>query len=152
MDDAWHHLCVTWEDIYGNLTLYIDGLLVGQKDFAAGVKIASSGNFAIGQNQNATSKRFILDESYLGDIADVNIWSYVLSESVVAEQSRECFGQVGDLLSWTAFSTSSFQISVGTDGIPAMCKGFGKCEVFMSKSPNYCFISQRSFSLELLII
>lgn len=151
MDDAWHHLCVTWEDIYGNLTLYIDGLLVGQKDFAAGVNIASSGNFAIGQNQNATSKRFILDESYLGDIADVNIWSYVLSESVVAEQSRECFGQVGDLLSWTAFSTSRFQISVRTDGIPAMCKGFDSSatfdiEITKRSNKNYVLVQLSSFS------
>ena len=52
MYDAWHYLCVTWEDIYANLTLYIDGLLVEQNEFAAGrVKIASSGNFAIGQNK-----------------------------------------------------------------------------------------------------
>ena len=152
MDDAWHHLCVTWDSTYGNLTLYIDGLLIGQKDFAAGVNIPSSGNFAIGQNQNATSKRFILDESYLGDITDVNIWSYVLNQGVVAEQSLECFGQVGDFLAWTAFSTSRFQISVGTDSIPAMCKGFSKCAVFMSKSRNYCFISQQAFSVALHII
>ena len=76
----------------------------------------------------------------------------MLNQGVVGEQSRVCFGQVGDLLSWTAFSTSCFLIFVGTDDIPAMCKGFDKCVVFMSKSPNYCFISQRSFSVELLIM
>ena len=77
--------------------ILMHGLLVGQKDFAAGrVKIASSGNFAIGQKQNATSKWFILDEAYLGDTAIRKYWSVQMIFDVMIK--REGQNQLCDVL------------------------------------------------------
>ena len=134
MDDTWHHVCFTWENIDGNLTLYINGLLIGQKrGVNPGLTFDSSGRLVIGQLQKAIDQQFILNESYLGDVTDVNVWRDVLTPSVIKEQSRSCYGQVGDLLAWSEFSTGYLQFQDEAYTIPTECKGFGKSDDF----PHY---------------
>lgn len=150
MDDKWHHLCFSWEHNDGNLTLYVDGLLIEQQQgFQAGLSFHSTGILFLGQHRNTTNERFILDESYTGDITDVNIWSTALSQSVVMEQSRECFGHVGDLVAWTAFSTGHFQFQDSTNIIPTVCEGFDlsanfDLEITERSTENYVLIPMSS--------
>ena len=128
LDNTWHHVCFTWEKSVGNLSLYIDGLLIGQKQSVLlGDSIKSSGTFVLGQLQEIISGNFVLKESYLGDITDVNMWTSVLTWSVISEQSRSCYRDSGDLLSWSSFSSGLLQVQKIEDSVPAECRGFGRC-------------------------
>ena len=122
-------MCFTWENNVGNLSLYIDGLLIGQKQSVLlGHSIKSSGTLVLGQLQEIIAGNVVLKESYLGDITDVNMWSSVLTWSIISEQSRLCYHRYsGDLLSWSSFSSGLLQFYKREDSIPAECRGFGEC-------------------------
>lgn len=127
MDDTWYHVCFAWEGIGGNLSLYIDGLLIGQKQSVhPGLTFNSSGSLVIGQLQKTIGGEFHLNESFLGDVADVNVWKDVLTQAVIEQQSRVCYGQGGDLLDWSLFSNGSLQFHKEAESIPSECSGFSK--------------------------
>lgn len=126
LDDTWHHACVTWENIGGNVTLYIDGLLIGQNQGVhPGLTFDSTGTVVVGQLQREIGGQFIFNESYLGDITDVNVWSNVSTKSTIQRQSLECFNHVGDLLAWPVFSIRNLQFLNEAGSIPTDCIGFG---------------------------
>lgn len=129
LDGTWHHVCFTWENNDGNLTLYTDGLLIGQKQGVhQQLTFDSAGILDVGN--------FALNKSYLGDITDINAWTSVLTPSVINKQSRECFSEEGDLLAWSSVSAPYLQFGneLEVDSIPTQCKGFGKCRY------NTCFL------------
>ena len=130
LDDTWHQACFTWESIDGNLSLYIDGLLIGQKqNVHPGLTFNSTGSLVIGQLQKTIGGKFYLNESFLGDVADVNVWKDVLTQSVIDEQSRVCYSQRGDLLDWSVFSNGSLQFHKEANSIPSECSGFGEYQL-----------------------
>ena len=127
LDDTWHHVCFTWESFGGNLSLYIDGLLIGQKQSVhPGLTFNSTGSLVIGQLQKAIGGELNLNESFLGDVADVNVWKDKLTQSVIEKQSGVCYGQGGDLLDWSVFSNGSLQFHKEANSIPSECSGFGE--------------------------
>ena len=127
MDDTWHHVCFTWETIGGNLSLYLDGLLIGKKQRVhPGISFNSTGSMVIGQLQKTIGGQFYLNESFLGEVADVNIWKDMLTQSVLEEQSHMCYGHVGDLLDWPVFSNGSLQFHKEADSIPSECYESGE--------------------------
>ena len=105
----------------------MDGLLIGQKyGVHPGITFSSVGTLVIGQLQKSIGEQLILNASYLGDITDVNMWSSVLTQSTITEQSSECFAQLGDLLAWSAFSSGFLQFQNEAGSIPTECKGLGR--------------------------
>ena len=127
LDDTWHHICFTWESIGGNLSLYTDGLLIGQKQSVhPGLTLNSTGSLVIGQLQKTIGGQFYLNESFLGDVADANVWKDELTQAVIEKQSDVCYGQWGDLLDWSVFSNGSLQFHKEADSIPSECSGFGE--------------------------
>jgi len=127
LDDTWHHVCFTWGSTGGNLSLYIDGLLIGQKQSVhPGLTFNSTGSLVIGQLQKTIGGEFFLNESFLGDVADANVWKEVLTQGVIEKQSDVCHDQGGDLLDWSVFSNGSLQFHKEADSIPSECSGFGE--------------------------
>lgn len=124
LDDTWHHVCFTWESFGGNLSLYIDGLLIGQKQSVhPGLTFNSTGSLVIGQLQKAIGGEFHLNESFLGEVADANVWKNELTQGVIEKQSGVCYGQGGDLIDWPVFSNGSLQFHREPDSIPSECSG-----------------------------
>ena len=127
LDDTWHHVCFTWESFGGNLSLYIDGLLIGQKQSVhPGLTFNSTGSLVIGQLQKAIGGEFHLNESFLGEVADTNVWKNELTQGVIEKQSDVCYGQGGDLIDWPVFSNGSLQFHREPDSIPSECSGLGE--------------------------
>ena len=127
LDDTWHHVCFTWESTGGNLSLYVDALLIGQKQSVhPGLIFNSTGSLVIGQLQKTIGGEFFLNESFLGDVVDANVWKEVLNQGVIEKQSDVCYGQGGDLLDWSVFSNGSLQFHKEDDSIPSECSGFGE--------------------------
>ena len=83
----------------------------------------------IGQLQKIFGGNFVLNDSYLGDITDVNLWSNVLTQSVINERSRVCYDHAGDLLAWPTSFTAFLKVQNEEVSIPTECKGFGECEI-----------------------
>ena len=120
-------MCFTWQSFGGNLSLYIDGLLIGQKQSVhSGLTFNSTGLLVIGQLQKAIGGVFSLNESFLGDVADANVWKDQLTQSVIEKQSHVCYGQSGNLLNWSVFSNGSLQFHKEASSIPSECSGFGE--------------------------
>ena len=134
LDHTWHHVCFTWGTIGGNISLYIDGLVIGQQQSVhPGLTFNSSGLMVIGQLQKAIGGAFYTNESFHGDITDVNIWRDELTPDIIAKQLQVCYSHMGDLVDWYAFKTGTGEFQNEATNIPAECLGFGEYHVINYK-------------------
>ncbi|EDO33186.1 predicted protein, partial [Nematostella vectensis] len=101
-DGNWHHIVFTWSAAVGEWRVFIDGALSGQgSSYATGYSI-SSGHFTVGQDQDAFGGAFDTDQSFLGSMVGVNMWSRVLTEDEIALlASSWCVPLEGDIVKWT---------------------------------------------------
>ncbi|XP_022797360.1 uncharacterized protein LOC111335643 [Stylophora pistillata] len=124
LDNTWHHVCFTWETTGGNVSLYIDGSLIGKKQSVSpGMTFNSSGSIVLGQLQKLVGGEFQKNESFFGDVTDVNIWKIELSLSAIVKLSEGCYSHMGNLISWYAFPTGTEQFDNVTNSISSECLG-----------------------------
>ena len=106
-DGKWHHICVTWWSTNGSWTFFIDGSLAKSgKNLIAGHVIKSGGVVVLGQEQDAVRGGFSKQQSFVGKIANVNLWDCVLQEEKIAEMSKSCLleeSEEGNVLKWEQF-------------------------------------------------
>ena len=104
-DDAWQHLCLTWENTRGVTKLYKDGQFTEQvtnhatKNYA----LKAGGFLVLGQEQDSIGGGFDRNQTLHGRLASVNMWDKVLSESDIAAQYTNCSVPYGSLLNWCVF-------------------------------------------------
>lgn len=84
----WYHVCNTWFGKNGHMKTYVNGeqcLCDGDKIgiIAASTTIPPDGKFVIGQYYDSTTDKFDVEQSFHGDIADLNLWDEVLTEEQV---------------------------------------------------------------------
>lgn len=124
LDNTWHHVCFTWETAGGNVSLYMDGFLIGKKQSVnPGMVFNSSGSIVIGQLQRLVGGEFHKNESFFGDITDVNMWKAELSISTITRLSQSCYSHMGSLISWYAFRTGTEQFVNETNSNSSECLG-----------------------------
>lgn len=105
-DDAWHHLCFTWENTNGELKLYKNGQREGQHgDLEVGYTVQSGGYLVLGQDQDRLGGGFALGQTLNAQLAEVNMWDRVLSESEIAAQYTNCRIPSGAVVAWSEFKT-----------------------------------------------
>lgn len=76
----WEHAAVTWRHSDGALVAYQNGKQVGAGTLSAGGRsIAQGGCFVLAQEQDAVCGGFDLGQAFRGRIAQVALWSMVLS-------------------------------------------------------------------------
>ncbi|KAJ7377522.1 Neuronal pentraxin-1 [Desmophyllum pertusum] len=82
MMGQWHHICFTWSGDNGYYEFFKDGVSVGSgSGFYKGGHITSGGPTMIGQDQDTVGGGFDAAQAFVGDVAQVNVWDTVLSES-----------------------------------------------------------------------
>ncbi|KAK3590964.1 hypothetical protein CHS0354_034536 [Potamilus streckersoni] len=98
--NTWYHVAWTWEAHDGNWTLHVNGGFYngtnGQQK-----SVPSGGEFVLGQS---SMREFDFDTQYafVGDIAHLHIWSFVLtSEEINAVQNGCTLMYCGDAVQWT---------------------------------------------------
>ena len=131
-------MCFTWETAGGNVSLYMDGFLIGKKQSVnPGMVFNSSGSIVIGQLQRLVSGEFHKNESFFGDITDVNMWKAELSISTITRLSQSCYSHMGSLISWYAFRTGTEQFVNQTNSNSSECLGLGEytCQVIYCHFP-----------------
>ena len=105
-DGAWHHLCFTWENTYGQLKLYKNGQFEGQHmGFQVGYTVRSGGHLVLGQDQDTVGGGFTLEDTLNAQLAEVNMWDRVLSGKEIAAQYTNCRIPSGSVVTWSEFKT-----------------------------------------------
>jgi len=103
-DGGWHHICTTWENTAGAWEFYIDGQLFDSGDgLSTGREIGSDSILILGQDQDDYGDGFEQEQSFNGQIYNVNMWNSVLPADEILHMSTDCADGVGNYLRWKDF-------------------------------------------------
>ncbi|XP_068696180.1 neuronal pentraxin-1-like isoform X2 [Montipora foliosa] len=104
-DGKWHQICITWKNSDGKWEFYKDGGLAKEgTGLARAYTIRGGGSLTLGQEQDALGGGFDPNQSLQGMLANVNVWSDVLSPSKIKVMSECCLAGEGDVYKWSEFS------------------------------------------------
>ncbi|XP_038204937.1 C-reactive protein [Arvicola amphibius] len=73
------HICSSWESATGLVELWVDGKPKVRKSLQKGYTVATDAIIILGQEQDSYGGGFDANQSFVGDIGDVNMWDTVLS-------------------------------------------------------------------------
>ncbi|XP_036003615.1 pentraxin fusion protein [Fundulus heteroclitus] len=90
-------LCVTWDSSSGAAALFIDGRKSLTKIYRKGHTIRAGGRVILGQDPDNYLGGFDINQSFVGEISDVNLWDYVLSDTAVQDMMT---AKRGNVLDW----------------------------------------------------
>ena len=104
-DDTWQHLCLTWENTQGVTKLYKDGQFTEQvtNDATKNYVLKAGGFLVLGQEQDSFGGGFDVKQTLHGQLASLNMWDKVLSESDIAAQYTNCSVPYGSVINWSVF-------------------------------------------------
>ncbi|XP_036003610.1 pentraxin fusion protein [Fundulus heteroclitus] len=93
------HLCFTWDSSSGATALFVNGRKSLTKIYRQGHTIRTGGRVILGQDPDNYLGSFDAKQSFVGEIADVNLWDYVLSDTAVQDMmTAKMTG--GNVLDW----------------------------------------------------
>nr|AAI15110.1 Zgc:136389 [Danio rerio] len=94
------HLCVTWESATGATAFWMDGRRSLHQVYRKGLSIRPGGTVVLGQDPDSYLGSFDVDQSFVGEIANLQMWDYVLStaqiKAVYYNQDNRVKGNVFD--------------------------------------------------------
>ncbi|XP_073797229.1 C-reactive protein [Danio rerio] len=94
------HLCVAWESATGLTAFWMDGRRSLHQVYRKGYSIRSGGTVVLGQDPDSYVGSFDVDQSFVGEIANLQMWDYVLSsaqiKAVYYNQDNRVKGNVFD--------------------------------------------------------
>eukprot|EP00061_Rhincodon_typus_P016319 g44472.t1 len=90
MDAQLKHICVTWDSLTGLTTFWINGIRSLRKVGHKGEVVHGGGTIILGQEQDQEGGGFDSQQSFVGELADVNMWDHVLSPRDIKALSRRC--------------------------------------------------------------
>jgi len=82
--NAWTHVCVSWDSSSRGFIAVNGEVVESENGFKAGASIRAGGTLVLGQDQDNVGGGFDASQSYQGDIYDLNLWEYALSEDEVS--------------------------------------------------------------------
>ena len=85
---------------------------------AKGGVINSGGTTVIAQDQDEVGGDFELDQAFVGEVTEVNVWGVELSESDILSQYRNCHITIGSVNEWRDFEDG---VHGETEVIPPSC-------------------------------
>lgn len=65
--------------------------------------ISAGGSYVLGQEQDQLASNFSANEAFIGQISQLNIWSYELPASDIAGMARHAENFVGNVIGWSDF-------------------------------------------------
>ncbi|XP_043919352.1 pentraxin fusion protein-like [Protopterus annectens] len=98
------HLCVTWESKSGLTAFWVNGKKSVRKVYKRGHTILSNGVVLIGQDQDKCLSGFDINQSFVGEISDLNMWDYVLTSNDIAALSEGYEVAKGNIFRWSDIS------------------------------------------------
>ncbi|XP_078661576.1 polycystin-1-like protein 2 [Branchiostoma floridae x Branchiostoma belcheri] len=105
LDGEWHTICTTWRSSDGAWQLYADGVLTDSgSGFRVGGRVRTGGTWILGQDQDVVGGGFDADQSFIGELSEVNLWDRVLSP---AEIAADC-SYHGNVIDWDTTNITVF--------------------------------------------
>ena len=100
-------MCLTWENTQGVTKLYKDGKFTGQvtNNATKNYALKAGGALVLGQEQDSIGGGFNRKQTLHGQLASVNMWDKVLSESDIAAQYTHCSVPHGSVFNWSVFKS-----------------------------------------------
>nr|XP_004556452.2 pentraxin fusion protein-like [Maylandia zebra] len=77
------HLCITWDSASGLAALFLDGKRSLSKIYRKGHTVRAGGRVILGQDPDSFLGDFENNQSFVGEIFDVNMWDTVLADSMI---------------------------------------------------------------------
>ncbi|XP_030014510.1 C-reactive protein-like [Sphaeramia orbicularis] len=105
--NVWHSICTTWDSQSGLIQLWFNGLPLTKKYVSSGSNISGRPIIILGQEQDAHGGKFDINQCFVGMMADVHMWDYVLSACEIQKYVNELNFTPGNVLNWGALD---FQI------------------------------------------
>lgn len=124
-DGFWHHFAVNWHSATGKWNVFLDGskFKASTSSFQKDQVIRGGGVMIAGQEQDDIGGGFNAEESFLGDISQMNVWSRVLSDNEIYNLAQTCDRAQGDVVAWPDFRENLFGVySVTPQSYACRCK------------------------------
>ncbi|XP_029437477.1 serum amyloid P-component-like [Rhinatrema bivittatum] len=104
---SWMHTCTSWDSSTGVVTLWINGKPLPRKAMKKGYSVKAQPIIILGQEQDSYGGGFDINQSFVGEITDVNMWDSVLSPNDVQLALANVNWLVGNIISWKSQSYKS---------------------------------------------
>ena len=95
----WHHLCWTWEKVFGSWAVILDGsVMLSGKNWRTGLEIGP-GKVIVGKIGSGITPEM----PFIGEISSVNLWGAKLVNSKIREMARSGSQELGNVTDWRMF-------------------------------------------------
>ena len=95
------HLCVTWDSSSGQTAFYMDGKKSLSKIYRKGHEgIRRGGRVIIGQDPDEYFGSFQAEQSFVGEIGDINMWDHVLCPATIKALYDGLLVETGNIFDW----------------------------------------------------
>ncbi|XP_069805736.1 jeltraxin-like [Dendropsophus ebraccatus] len=81
----WKHTCVTWDSSTGLVQLWINGKRYPRRVTTTRSPIGPQMSIILGQEQDSFGGNFDAEQSFVGEMCDVNMWDYVLPPEKITQ-------------------------------------------------------------------
>ncbi len=101
-DHQWHHVAMSWENITGNLAIYVDGASAyTATGVFMGITTTDGGHLMVGQEQDSFGGGLQGAQCFAGGIADLRIWGTVRTPTQISgNYQNRLVGNETDLVSY----------------------------------------------------
>ena len=65
--------------------------------------IPTGGFYALGQEQDEVAANFSANEAFIGSMSQMNVWSYELPASDIADMAKHTENIIGNVVAWSDF-------------------------------------------------
>ncbi|XP_058016427.1 serum amyloid P-component-like [Ahaetulla prasina] len=76
---SWEQICASWDSSTGLVQLWLNGEPLPRQGLQKGYSISPEASILLGQEQDDFGVGFDINQSFVGEITDVNLWPRVLS-------------------------------------------------------------------------
>ncbi|RXN21785.1 pentraxin fusion -like protein [Labeo rohita] len=96
------HLCVTWNSANGLTAFWVDGRRSSLQVYKTGHRVRAGGIVVLGQDPDSYLGDFDSEQSFVGDIKDLYMWDYVLSDNQIKAVylNQKASMPKGNMLNW----------------------------------------------------
>ncbi|XP_075047902.1 C-reactive protein-like [Mixophyes fleayi] len=98
----WKHTCVTWDSDTGVVQLWVNGKLYPRRYSSKGFSIGPETRIILGQEQDSFGGGFDINQSFSGEISDVNMWDYILTPEDIQKVVSDDYN--GNLINWRSLN------------------------------------------------
>ncbi|XP_047427069.1 pentraxin fusion protein-like isoform X2 [Mugil cephalus] len=94
------HLCFTWDSKSGAAAVFMDGKRSLTKIYRKGFAVRAGGKVILGQDPDSFLGDFDAKQSFVGEIYDVNMWDFVLTDRSIEDLASGKRVERGNVFDW----------------------------------------------------